>query len=260
MTPPPARARTEFLGLGFDRMDQEATLEWLFDTSRSARFAYVVTPNVDHMVSLNRDGGDPQVRAAYDGADLVLCDSRILQLLARWSGITLPLVTGSDLTIRILERAQARGSTTIAVVGGDAAMMERLATLFPGIGWHQHLPPMGVRRNAAAQAAIAGFVEETGADVVLLAIGAPQSELVCAKIAARGRARGVALCIGASLEFATGVKRRAPVILQRLKLEWLHRLLSEPRRLWRRYLVEGPKILPLWFRWKARRAPARAAS
>ena len=63
-------------------------------------------------------------------------------------------------------------------------------------------------------------------------------------------AGGTGLCIGASVEFVTGAKRRAPRWMQRLGVEWLHRLLSEPGRLWRRYLVEGPRIFAMAWRWR----------
>ena len=114
---------------------------------------------------------------------------------------------------------------------------------------------MGVLANKAARDEIVAFVERARADLVFFAIGAPQSELLCQQIALAGNARGVALCTGASLEFVTGAKRRAPLLLQRLKLEWLFRLLSEPTRLWRRYLFEGPAIFRIWYRWH-RQLPA----
>ena len=81
---------------------------------------------------------------------------------------------------------------------------------------------------------------------MLLAIGSPQQELFAQALLRRGRCWGVALCIGAGLEFLVGARRRAPVPVQRLGLEWAYRLLSEPRRMWRRYLVDGPRILPLF--------------
>ena len=58
------------------------------------------------------------------------------------------------------------------------------------------------------------------------------------------------LCVGASLDFLGGKARRAPVWVQRARLEWLHRLVQEPGRMWRRYLVEGPKVFLLWQRWR----------
>ena len=108
---------------------------------------------------------------------------------------------------------------------------------------------MGVRSNPAAQAEIVEFVEQVDAKLIFFAIGAPQSEIVCHTLALRGARGGVALCIGASLEFITGKKRRAPLWMQTARLEWLFRLLIEPRRLARRYLVEGPRIFSVWFRW-----------
>ena len=130
------------------------------------------------------------------------------------------------------------------------ALMRDLRARYPGLTWYWHAPPPGVLRDPAAQQDIVAFVEGCPAGVHFFAIGAPQSELVCARIAKRGVARGVGLCIGASLEFLTGEKARAPLWMQRTGLEWLFRLASEPARLWRRYLLEGPQIFLIWWRWR----------
>lgn len=250
----------EFLGLQFDRLDQDQAIHILRRAPAARPFAYVVTPNVDHVVAVSRQSrGDP-VKTAYHEADLTLCDSRILQMLARWSGLVLPLVTGSDLTVRLLRELQESGGGHVALIGGSEAMLTDLRRLYPALAWQQHIPPMGVRHDAGLQQEIVRFVEEGRADHVFFAIGAPQSELICAIIAQRGAATGWGLCIGASLEFATGAKKRAPRIMQQLSLEWLFRLLSEPRRLWRRYLVDGPKILPVWLQWRASRSRPPAGS
>ena len=140
--------------------------------------------------------------------------------------------------------------TRIAVVGGDEALMHALLSRYPRYNWLAHHPPMGVRTNPLARRAIVDFVAASDADLVLLAIGAPQSEMICHEIKHHGGARGTALCIGASLEFLAGTKTRAPRFMQQLGLEWLYRLLSEPRRLWRRYLVVGPRIFMIWWRWR----------
>jgi len=240
--------KQEFLGLSFDAIDITGAQSAVVSRVCDERFSYVVTPNVDHLVGLDRSK-DPNLRAAYEGAALCLCDSRILARLAALVDIRLPVVPGSDLTRDLLGYALARGR--IAVIGGDTLLHAALARIYPRFEWLFHVPPMGLRDNADARAAVADFVIASEPDVVLFAVGAPQSELLCAEIAARGGARGVALCIGASLEFLTGAKRRAPRWMQRAGLEWLFRLLSEPRRLWRRYLVEGPRIFAIWWRWRA---------
>ncbi|MFN3620504.1 WecB/TagA/CpsF family glycosyltransferase [Sphingorhabdus sp.] len=240
-------SKTDFLGVSFDDLNAQGALDEVKLLVGMHAFSYVVTPNVDHVVALN-DAPDSALVDAYANAHLTLCDSRILSLLARRSGLTLHAVPGSDLTRELLDLKNT--SWRCAVIGGDAELHERIAELYPQHAWVFHQPPMGVRRNAGARERIAEFVESAEADLVFFAIGAPQSEICCHEITKRNRARGVALCIGASLEFLTGAKKRAPYWMQRSSLEWLHRLSSEPRRLWRRYLVEGPKILVIWRRWR----------
>lgn len=250
MTPGGDGATVAFLGLAFARLDLEGARRWVVDSLDAPRFRYVVTPNVDHVVRLHH--GDPAWRAAFAAAeadaDLCLNDSRILQKLARRSGRTLSLVPGSDLTRLLLERGLPTG-TRVALVGGSAAEAAWLGARLPDAAVTHVEPPMGVLRDPAAQRAIVDAIEDCRPHLTLFAIGAPQSEIVAHQLQQRGRTGGVALCIGASIEFLTGAKRRAPQVMQRLSLEWAFRLASEPRRLWRRYLVEGPPIFAIWWRW-----------
>lgn len=240
------RDRRSFLGIAFDRPSLAEMVEELRVADPGAPLRYLVTPNVDHVVRCldPRHPADARLAAIYAAADWCLCDSRVLARLALLDRCRLSVVPGSDLTAAVLDRVVAPGDR-IAIVGGDEAMADRLHGLFPGVIVVQHRPPMGLRDSATAIAAAAAFVEESRARFTFLAVGAPQQELIAAELATRRRAVGVALCIGASLDFVTGAQRRAPRFVQRLGLEWLHRLSSNPRRLWRRYLVEGPRIVVL---------------
>lgn len=242
------RQRAEFLGLEFDLLDEEQALEATLALAAHGPFAYVVTPNVDHLVRLNGQPDEMRLWSAYRRAALRLCDSRVLGALARYSGVKLTVVPGSDLTARLLKTA--REATSAAIVGGDKRLLEELRLRYPQVSWSQHVPPFGILENPAAQRDIVEFVETSSAQVTFFAIGSPQSELVCATLATRQRATGVGLCIGASLEFLTGAKARAPRWMQIAGLEWLFRLASEPWRLWRRYLVKGPVIFSIWWRWR----------
>ena len=241
--PPPV----SFLDLGFEQVDIAQARDWIIEHSKRETFTYLVTPNVDHVVQIH-EADNGAVAQAYRDADFVVCDSRILSLLARVWGIRLPVVPGSDLTRELI--ASMPEGARLAVVGGDVVQSASLMRQYPRYEWIFHYPPMGVRSNLAARQAIVTFVCESRADIILFAIGAPQSEITCREIAMSGSARGTALCIGASLEFLTGAKRRAPRWMQMLALEWLFRLLSEPRRLWRRYLVVGPRVLLIWWNWR----------
>lgn len=250
--------KTRFLGLDFDDLDQNGALREIRNLEAQNGFFYVVTPNVDHIVQLH-EADDPILSDAYQNADLTVCDSRILASLARRVDIALAAVPGSDLTREYL-RSGPKGAR-LAMIGGDPAIQRQIEERYPDFDWLFHQPPMGVRRDPGARLKIAEFVEKADANIIFFAIGAPQSEITCREISRRGKASGVALCIGASLEFLVGAKKRAPQFMQTMGLEWLYRLMSEPGRLWRRYLVEGPKIFAIWWRWQSdRRASGRGKS
>lgn len=241
--------RVEFLGVGFDLLSMEDLLERLDRVQASSPYEYIVTPNVDHVVRLNDANERPLRAPLYEGADYSLCDSRVLRQLAKPHGLELPLVPGSDLTVRILSQVVRHGDR-IAIVGGDAALLQDLEHKFPHVHFVQHLPPMGLRHNAAARQEAAKFIASARARFSFITVGAPQQEMIAAAVRSYPGATGTAFCVGASLDFITGRQRRAPKVLQKLSLEWAYRLFAEPRRMWRRYLVEGPRIFLLAARYR----------
>jgi len=243
--------RTAFLGADFDALDLDEAVDAIAaKASAQQPFVYVATPNVDHLVRLNRDaaGLSPLYREAW----LVLCDSRIIQPLARLSGLNLPVAPGADIAALLFERAIGRDEP-ISIVGGTAETAALLAARYQLSKIAHHIPPMGLRHNPAALAAIADFIVDHPARFVFLCVGSPQQEMIARVVIERGGATGVGLCVGAALEFLTGEKARAPLWIRRAKLEWLHRLLSEPARLWKRYLVDGPEIFGIWMAWNRKR-------
>jgi N-acetylglucosaminyldiphosphoundecaprenol N-acetyl-beta-D-mannosaminyltransferase len=91
---------------------------------------------------------------------------------------------------------------------------------------------------------------------VLIAVRAPQQEILAHAMLERGDATGVGLCVGEGLEILAGVARQAPEWMQKGGLAWVHRLVTDPGRLGERYLVDGPAILGLWGRWRSQRRAA----
>ncbi|WP_246167540.1 WecB/TagA/CpsF family glycosyltransferase [Sphingomonas piscis] len=170
-------------------------------------------------------------------------------MLARLQGTDLPVVAGSDLTSRLLHEV-VRPKDSIAIVGGSLKLLDQLRLLFPHVLFTQHIPPMGLRNDFAAQEAAADFVLRQNARFIFIAVGSPQQEMIAASVYRRGGAGGVALCVGAALDFVAGLQRRAPRPVQLLGLEWAYRLCRDPRRMWRRYLVEGPRIFILAARYR----------
>lgn len=241
-----------FLDLDFVDADYNQIAAELDRLSRSGEFALVATPNVDHIVMLHQSKPDAiteQFRSATTAAAMLTCDSRVLQSLAWFRGVKLPVVTGSDLTAYLFQQG-CFDNRRVALIGGDAAMVEELHQRYPAISLAQHVPPMGVLGSEAAIQDIENFVLAQPFDYILFAIGAPRSEIIAHRCAHLPGAVGVALCIGASIEFLLGRKARAPRWVQSMRLEWAFRLLSEPRRLWRRYLVAGPRVFLIVQRWQ----------
>ena len=234
-----------FLGYRFDAGSMEDAVSDVFAES-GGHFRYLVTPNVHHMVRLLENPAT--LKPLYERAWRVFCDSRVLSRLARFSGVHLPVITGSDLTARIIARAGELG-LTIALVGPTPVAGATLERTYPGLNLVLHTPPMGfIALEHEVQKCI-DFVVRAQAPLTFLAVGMPQQEILASRIADNPQARGVGLCIGASIDFLTGKERRAPVWVQKAGLEWLHRLLSDPRRLASRYLIECPRIFYLiWLR------------
>jgi len=109
-----------------------------------------------------------------------------------------------------------------------------------------------LRTNPKALREAARFLASADARFSFVTAGSPQQEIIASDARPLPGAGGMTLCVGAGLEFLTGEQVRAPPVLQRLGLEWAHRLATNPGRLWRRYLVEGPRIFPIYLRWCAR--------
>lgn len=247
---PVAGGGQEYLGVVFDPRETPFILHELAARPADGPFAYVVTPNVDHVIRLHGDARDTLLADAYAAAGWRLCDSRILARLALMAGVALPVTPGSDLTAALIDGV-IRPGDRIAIIGADADSVARLAERLPGAILLHHAPPMGMRHKPEAMAAAADFIARAHARFTFLAVGSPQQEYLAHQVLRRGGASGIGLCIGASIDFLTGRAVRAPRWMQRAGLEWLHRLGSEPRRMWRRYLVEGPRIFRI--AWAARR-------
>ncbi len=206
-------------------------------------YAYVVTPNVDHLI---RWHGEPDFRAAYQAAAYTLLDSRFLSHLLRMTrGLRTRVCAGSDLTAGLFDQV-IQPEDRIIVIGGDASQVRELIALY-GLRNLQHInPPMGFIDDPAAVERCLRFVEMNSPfRMCFIAVGAPQQELLAQQLLARGRARGLALCVGAAVNFLTGIERRAPRWMQKSGTEWLYRLARDPQRLARRYLLRGPRVFAL---------------
>jgi exopolysaccharide biosynthesis WecB/TagA/CpsF family protein len=246
----------ELLGIPFATLDLHGVATLLAGRPDTAPFAYVATPNTHHLVLLQR--GVDGFAYGLSRAWFLTCDSQVLRRVGRsLFHRPLPLVTGSDLTMHLL-RSVIGPDDPITVIGGDDQLRRDLAEQY---GLHDialHSPPFGFSRDETELQHCIDFVRAHPARFVFLACGAPQSEVLAARIVEAGGAHGIGLCIGASLLFATGRLKRAPLVWQKLGLEWLYRLTQDRRRLTRRLLHAQLPILRIAIAARFAASPAHA--
>jgi N-acetylglucosaminyldiphosphoundecaprenol N-acetyl-beta-D-mannosaminyltransferase len=230
------------LDVGFDDLDVAQAASWIAARPAEMPFGYVVTPNADHLVRLSRV---PALRGIYRGAAVCLLDSRVVYGLARLLGLAVPAVTpGSDLTAYLLTHHLAPGER-ITIVGLSPAWLPALIVRC-GLAPPAHYnPPMGFDGDPFAFANTIDFVRANPSRFVFLALGSPRQEYLAAALAAAGDVTGMGLCIGASLEFLAGARRRAPRVMRRSGFEWLFRFATNPRKLFRRYVIDSPVVVTL---------------
>lgn len=208
-------------------------------------FSYIVTPNVNHVVRLE---DDQQLRRAYADASHRICDSQVLKRLMTLMRIPVPdVIPGSTLTAELMGIAEAK-AWRVTVIGSDASEIDTMRQLYPKVTFFHHNPPMGFFDNPHDVQACVDFVIAHPAEMVVLAVGCPRQEILGHLIHADGRAQGVGLCVGASINFLSGKVRRAPKWMQQMSLEWLHRMCAEPRRLVKRYATDAVRLIPILFR------------
>ncbi|MEL6697289.1 MAG: WecB/TagA/CpsF family glycosyltransferase [Bacteroidota bacterium] len=213
----------------------------------------VFTPNVDHLIKLQKDRAFYE---AYQQATYRLCDSRIILQLSRLTPDPIPeQLAGSDIFPAFCQYHASNPEIRIFLLGGTQAgvglaaqKLNRQATHTQVIGFYS--PPFGFESDAEETQAILSRIRESGANVLAVGVGAPKQEIWIATHRAALEALGVKLffAIGKTIDFLAGETQRAPRWIQRSNLEWLYRFLQEPRRLFRRYFIEGPPFFLLFLR------------
>lgn len=244
--------KIELFGMQVDRLTMPEAVSRLLDWARQPHGVcrYVVTPNVDHALMFQRRA---DFRTAYEQASLVLADGAPVVWASRLLGRRLPeRVAGSDLTLKLFDAASAAEPLTVFLLGAAPGVADRAAAnierRWPGVRVvGSFSPPLGFERDETCCREILQRIAEAKPHVLVIGLGAPKQELWIAQYHDRVAAR-VALCVGATIDFLAGHKRRAPVWMRRAGLEWLHRAATEPRRLLLRYLRGACQFPPLVLR------------
>jgi N-acetylglucosaminyldiphosphoundecaprenol N-acetyl-beta-D-mannosaminyltransferase len=246
----PAHEITSIMGLPLDAIDQETLVRLVVERASAGEGGWVVTPNLD---ILRRFRSCRESRDLILGASHRVADGQPIVWASRLAGMPLPeRVTGSDLA-RSLPRAAARAGLSVFLLGGNpgvaAAAARRLRSRFPGLlQVHSHCPPFGFGDDSDELERIRAILLRTRPALVLVGLGFPKQERLIRAL--RTELPGTWFVgVGIALSFLAGEQPRAPAGLQRLGLEWMYRLVREPRRLFRRYIVQDAPFAPRLLGW-----------
>jgi N-acetylglucosaminyldiphosphoundecaprenol N-acetyl-beta-D-mannosaminyltransferase len=249
--------RRTLFGVELDALTMDQTVQRCLDAVRDGGRLEIGVVNAAKLVTMRRD---PRLAAAVAGCDIVVADGQAVVWASRVLRQPLPeRVAGIDLFMRLLAEAEPRG-TGVYFLGARKdvldLMIAEVEARFPALRIAGH-------RNGyfddSEQEAIADAIRASGAQLLFLGMTSPKKEIFTA---AHGKRTGVHVVhgVGGSFDILAGVTKRAPRAWQRLGLEWLYRLLQEPRRLARRYLTTNAAFLLMTARELIRRTPAAGSA
>ncbi|WP_323366562.1 WecB/TagA/CpsF family glycosyltransferase [Leptothoe sp. PORK10 BA2] len=252
-------ATVNILDVEIDNLTREELLQRLATDG-----GVVVTPNVDHLMKLQHD---QEFRDVYEAVDFRVCDSKILMYAAQFLGTPIcDKISGSDLLPWFCDYNRDNPDVKIYMLGaapGVAKLAQQKINARIGreIVVAAHSPSFGFEKNPEECKAIIERIQASSANVLVVGVGAPKQEKWIVKHRHALTNIKTFLAVGAAIDFEAEHKPRSPEFVTELGLEWLYRTLSEPKRLWKRYLIEDMPFFGLVFQqWLAARNDRRKSA
>jgi N-acetylglucosaminyldiphosphoundecaprenol N-acetyl-beta-D-mannosaminyltransferase len=232
------------LGAKIDALSWDVAMDRLLGWAHARESRYVTICNVHVVVSASQDAG---YREVINGSDMATPDGAPVAWMLRRQGFAgQSRISGPDLMWALCERAAAEYLPVYCYGSTEATLGlldERLRATFPGLRVMMESPPFRALTPEEDAAAV-DRINTSGAGIVFVGLGCPKQERWMAEHRGRDvldesplRVKAVMIGVGAAFDFHAGTVQRAPAWMRDNGLEWLHRLLSEPGRLWKRYLV-----------------------
>lgn len=243
--------RIKFLNTHIDNLTMEEAVREAKRLILEKKNSYVVTPNVDHIVKIEHDG---LFRDIYEEADLVLTDGKPLIWMSRWMGTPIKeKISGSDYFPEVCRMAAKEGFSIFLLGAAEGVAKKAAVNLMrkyknlkiAGV----YSPSYAFENDAKEIAHIIEKINESKADILCIGLGTPKQEKFYHQYKEQLQVP-LTLHIGATIDFEAGVVKRAPKWISYVGLEWFYRLLKEPRRLYRRYLLEDVEIFPIFLKYR----------
>jgi N-acetylglucosaminyldiphosphoundecaprenol N-acetyl-beta-D-mannosaminyltransferase len=231
---------SEIFGCKFDCYGMNQLTTQIRSAVDDERVCRIATVNVAILVEMQKNR---QLSEAIKSADIIVADGLPIVWISKCFGAKLPeRIPGADLVERLAEYCSGFRKGIFLLGGTDEVVgraAEALSKRFHGLkirGLHHGF------FSDTEDTEVVGLINRTGADVLLAGMGVPKQELFLHRNADRLRPL-IRIGVGGSLEILAGTRKRAPKCVQRMGMEWAFRLVQEPQRLWRRYLVSNAVFL-----------------
>lgn len=239
-------SRIKFLNTQIDNITMQEAINRIDELVIANKNSYVVTPNVDHIVKLETD---TELKKIYKDADLILTDGMPLIWISKLKFTPIKeKISGSDLFPRVCELAAHKGYKIFllgAAEGVAKIAAKNLVDKYHGLNVvGTYSPSYGFENNEEEINYIINLINKCSPDILAVGLGAPKQEKFIYKYKDELKVP-VSLAIGASIDFEAGKIKRAPLYMQKSGLEWLYRLCKEPRRMFKRYLIDDMKIIKI---------------
>ncbi len=243
-------SRIEFLNTKVDNLTMEEALKYIDKLIVKNSASYVVTPNVDHIVKLEED---EELKKVYENADLILTDGMPLIWISKLKKKPIKeKVSGSDLFPKLCNLA-AKKDYSIFLLGARNGVAEKAAenlrNKYSGLNIvGTYSPTFGFEQDEKEIKYIIEIINKVKPDILAVGLGAPKQEKFIYKYRDELKVP-ISLAIGASIDFEAGNIERAPKWMQKNGLEWFYRLSKEPKRMFKRYVIDDTKIIKLIFKY-----------
>ncbi|MBM7833060.1 WecB/TagA/CpsF family glycosyltransferase [Clostridium sardiniense] len=239
-------SRIKFLNIEVDNLTMDESIEVVDKIIQNGKPSYIVTPNVDHIVKLETD---KEFQDVYKNADLILTDGMPLIWISKLKGNPIKeKVSGSDFFPKVCELASIKGYKIFllgAAEGVAYKAAENLKEKYKGLNIvGTYSPSYGFEKKDNEIKEIVKIINEVKPDILAIGLGAPKQEKFIYKYRDELNVP-ISLAIGASIDFEAGNINRAPKWMQNYGLEWFYRLCKEPKRMFKRYIVDDLKIIKL---------------
>ena len=244
-------SRIKFLNTEVDNLTMNEAVQKIEQLILNKKPSYVVTPNVDHIVKLE---SDKEFQEVYKEADLILTDGMPLIWISKLKKNPIKeKVSGSDLFPEVCKLAAYKGYKVFllgAAEGVAAKAAENLKEKYRGLNVvGTYSPSYGFEKKEHEIQEIIKMINEVKPDILVVGLGAPKQEKFLYNYRKQLNVP-ISLAIGASIDFEAGNIERAPEWMQHSGLEWFYRLCKEPKRMFKRYLVDDMKIFRLILKYK----------